>query len=110
MQDTSSAINIHAAEHDGTSRQAAKDVHKLLGLVTRAQYHVHDNIRCESAEVPRVAGKAFSVANDLFRIGNGGFATMKDAHTMAKLLKFQRDIRTDKSRCANQQNLHLPMP
>src|SRR5262252_5189230 len=100
MEDTSSAINIHTAEDDGTSRKAAKDVHKLLGLAFRAQDHVHDDIRCKSSEVSRVVGEAFSVASDLFRIVHRGLATVKDAYLMTEGLKVACDIRTDKSRSA----------
>src|SRR5215467_10874264 len=110
MEDTCSAINIHTAEHDRTSRKAAKDIHELLGLNSRAQYQVDNDVRCESPEIREVVGKASSVADDLFRISDWTLATMEDAHPMTKRLKFRTDIRTDKSRCANQQNPHLPRP
>jgi len=106
MEDTSSAVDIHTADHNGTSRNTPKDVHELLGLTSRAQYQVDNDVRCESPEVGHVVAKAFSVANDLFCIGNGGLATMKDAYPMTKRLKFPRDVETDKSRGAYQQNPH----
>src|SRR5262249_33852888 len=98
------------AEHDRTSRKTAKHVHKLLGLNSRAQYQVDNDVRCESPDIPGAIAEPFSIADDLFRIGNGSLATMEDAHLMTKRLKFRTDIRTDKSRCANQQNPHLQRP
>src|SRR5262245_60661884 len=107
MKDTGSTINVHTTENNHTSRKTAKDVHELLGLTSRAQYQVDNNIRCESPEIRHVVGKASAVADDLFRTGDGTRATMKHAYPMTKRLKFRTDIRTDESCRANQQNPHV---
>jgi hypothetical protein len=108
IKEAPGTVDIHAAEGNDASGNAAEGIEQLGGLRARAEDKVDDGIEFFARELLTILGQAIAVADDLLNAcWNTAIAAMENCYLMSGLLKVLDNKWTDKAGASDKKNFHV---